>query len=111
MAGGFLIAPGRTYRAFVRGRHAKSLYGQNVDELLHLTVAEVREKADLDSADIAEPRKSDTALFVASTALGLVVGTAFVVQALALLPLGLIAHYLRTSTVRSVRSPVTKLST
>jgi hypothetical protein len=42
-AAGFVIAPRRVYRAFIRGRHARNLYasGWN-DSLLHASVAALR---------------------------------------------------------------------
>ena len=49
MAGGLFSAPVRTFRAFVRGRHSESLYGKNLDELLHLTVADVRRMTSVDA--------------------------------------------------------------
>jgi hypothetical protein len=47
---GFVAHPRRTYRAFVRGRHSRSLYttGGWRDELLELDVAELRRELALD---------------------------------------------------------------
>jgi ubiquinone biosynthesis protein Coq4 len=42
-AGGLVIAPRRTYRAFVRGRHARTLYRTGWrDDLLDMTVGKLR---------------------------------------------------------------------
>ncbi|HTR51114.1 MAG TPA: hypothetical protein VMJ10_10445 [Kofleriaceae bacterium] len=44
-AGGMVMAPRRTYRAFVRGRRARTLYRTGwCDELLDLDVAELRRR-------------------------------------------------------------------
>jgi hypothetical protein len=51
---GLAIAPRRTFRAFVRGRHSNSLYARAFgDDLLALTVAELRARLRLDDAPIA----------------------------------------------------------
>ena len=51
MAIGLVIAPRATYRAFVRGRHSRSLYeGEFSDDLLELTLADLRQQLQLDTA-------------------------------------------------------------
>jgi hypothetical protein len=47
---GFMVSPGRTWRAWVRGRHSKSLYNQGgySDAVLRETVGSLRARLDLD---------------------------------------------------------------
>jgi hypothetical protein len=48
-ASGLALAPRRTYRAFVRGRHARTLYRDGWrDDLLAMTVGELRAELHLD---------------------------------------------------------------
>jgi hypothetical protein len=48
-AWGVVLAPRRVYRAFVRGRHARTLYADGWDDqLLELTVGELRHRLALD---------------------------------------------------------------
>ncbi len=55
-AGGLLVAPRRTYRAFIRGRHARTLYRTGWrDDLLELSVAQLRE---LVGVTVSAPRAS-----------------------------------------------------
>ncbi len=71
---GLVIAPRRTFRAFVRGRHGTSLYraeGEFRDELLDWTVGELRQRLALQGpAPRATPAdRARFALWVAITAL------------------------------------------
>jgi len=51
MSFGVFIAPGACYRAFVRGRHARSLYDREWNEaLLDETTGDMRKKLGLDAA-------------------------------------------------------------
>jgi hypothetical protein len=60
---GVVIAPRRVWRAFVRGRHSKSLYGRAFgDDLLALTVGDLRRQLAL--ADAAPATAGDVAAFV-----------------------------------------------
>lgn len=77
---GVVIAPRRVYRAFVRGRHSRTLYRTGWrDGLLALTVGELRRALALDR-DPAPARWRDRAAFAARVALawapGLVLATA-----------------------------------
>lgn len=48
---GMLYAPGRTYRAFIRGRHSRNLYGSKyTDELLATSVEDMRARIGLAEA-------------------------------------------------------------
>ena len=49
MVMGWVVSPGRTWRAWVRGRHSRSLYAEGYsDALLRETVGELRERLGLD---------------------------------------------------------------
>ena len=62
---GCILAPRRTFRAFVRGRHAANLYSRaDLDEILDLGVDEVRGELDL-SVEASVPRPWDWAAFLA----------------------------------------------
>jgi hypothetical protein len=94
LAGGLLRAPVRTFRAFIRGRHAQTVYGDAYEELLSLTVADARRRCGTDR----EPPGAtfnDTLLFSFYGALGLVVGLTLFAIGLLLLPFGLIASLTR----------------
>jgi hypothetical protein len=84
-AGGLVIAPRRTYRAFVRGRHARTLYRSGwSDELLELSVDELRRRVAFgDEPPRASPR--DRAAFAAWVAIVVAPGVGIAVLALALL--------------------------
>jgi hypothetical protein len=62
---GLLLAPRRTYRAFVRGRHARTLYRDGWrDGLLDLSVGELRRELRVDRTP-PSPRWRDRAAFAA----------------------------------------------
>ncbi|HEY1558062.1 MAG TPA: hypothetical protein VGF94_24700 [Kofleriaceae bacterium] len=83
-AGGMVVAPRRTYRAFVRGRHARTLYHAGWhDDLLELEVAELRRRvAFADAAPRATWR--DRAAFAGWLAVLAMPGATLVVAALVL---------------------------
>lgn len=88
IAGGLLRAPGRTFRAFVRGRRDVSLYGSAFEPLLDRTVGDLR--ADhVHSTPNEAARAADMAAFVLAGALGLVVGVLLFAVVLAFVPFGL----------------------
>jgi hypothetical protein len=72
VAGGLVLAPRRTFRAFVRGRHGTNLYHQGwSDDLLDLAVDELRARLALDR----EPPRAtwrDALAFVALPAVTLI---------------------------------------
>ncbi len=105
MAGGLFSAPVRTFRAFVRGRHSESLYGKNLDELLHLTVADVHRMTSVD-AERPAASAADVTLHALGTVAGIVIGTLFLAVAIPLLPLGLVMSYLRKRSLRAEASRV-----
>lgn len=49
MYGALFVSPRRVFRAFVRGRHSRNLYGAELDDpLLEKTVASIRERLELE---------------------------------------------------------------
>lgn len=88
------IAPRRIFSAFVRGRRSRSLYGQNLGELLASTVAETRTRMGIPETP-PTPTASDYALFAAAAAAGTVVGLMELALILPLLPIGLVTNYLK----------------
>jgi hypothetical protein len=83
---GLFRFPGRTFRAFVRGRVSSTLYGHELEPLLDAKVSEVRERMHCPS----EPppvQAQDVALFALTAAAGLVTGLSFLAVAVPVAPL------------------------
>jgi hypothetical protein len=78
-AAGLVRAPRRTFRAFVRGRHSRTLYGLPLEELLDAKLRDVRQRMGLEDAEGQRPRASDAALFALAVLAGLVAGTGLLV--------------------------------
>ncbi|MFO0547859.1 MAG: hypothetical protein U0271_05700 [Polyangiaceae bacterium] len=100
LAGGTMLCPRRTFRAFVRGRRTTSLYGKDVNELLGQSVGEVRAASHIHrSSDPREAREHATAADVvaygAAVTAGLVIGTLFLGLGSLLAPVGLLANLIR----------------
>jgi len=88
MAGGVLLAPGRTWRAFVRGLHERSAYGMDYDALLERDVDSLRRE--LSIADDRRHGGPGAALrFAAASATGVVVGLLMVMLLLSPVTLAL----------------------
>jgi len=79
LTGGLLRAPRRTFRAFVRGRGSRSLYGEDLDELLAATVATVRSRMGTTQAERRPAGPADVVLFGLSAAAGVITGSLTVV--------------------------------
>jgi hypothetical protein len=94
MGGGLLRCPKRSLAAFVRGRRHRTLYGEDYEALLDLTVAEARAKYAPTDVDV-RPRASDIALFVLSTFAGFLLGWLTLWMMLPLVPVGLLMNHLR----------------
>jgi hypothetical protein len=88
-ATGAWLIPGRLWRAFVRGRGARSLYGLPYEELLDLTVDEARKRAGIDASETRKATPVDAALYAAMIAGGLAVGLASLAVFVPLMPFGL----------------------
>jgi hypothetical protein len=87
---GMVIAPRRTLRAFVRGRHSRNLYRHRFDDaLLSRTVGDVRRELGLEGA----PRATAADLQLAAVAwvAGLVIGSLTFALLLPLAPFGYLA--------------------
>ena len=90
---GLLIAPRRTFRAFVRGRRGRSFYGERYEDLMPLTVGEARER--LGTSQPPSPgRAADFGLFALSAAGGMVAGALSLLIFIPLMPLGILAGVL-----------------
>lgn len=75
MSLGLFIAPKKTFRAFVRGRHSRNLYGRKFDDaLLSTNVDELRRELGLSAPPETSTR--DVASFAAWSALSIVFGGA-----------------------------------
>jgi hypothetical protein len=88
---GAVVAPGRVFRAFVRGLHSESLYGRDLDALLDGTVAEARRLSGADTAASIPATAADRARFALVALAGMAVGSLSFAVALPLLPFGLAA--------------------
>lgn len=97
LAAGSAVAPRRTFRAFVRGRACKSLYGEDLERLLESTVGSLRAETGLEDAEKARVRLADGVLYVALAGFGLLVGAGMLVLLLPLTPLVLLWSGLQRS--------------
>lgn len=90
MFGGLLIAPRRTFRAFVRGRRSQSLYGrEDLELLLEKSVGETRAIMHVPSVN-PPARAADVAWFLVFEFVGALAATLQLALGLTLLPLGLL---------------------
>jgi hypothetical protein len=103
LAGGALFKPGRTFRAFVRGRRAQSLYGKDFEPLLGRTVGDVRRELGLAETD-SKPRLVDRLLFAFWAVVGFAVGLVTLALIVPLLPLAYFG--LNRLKSRSTRMPL-----
>ncbi len=94
-AAGAFFMPRKVFRAFVRGRASRSLYGLPMGELLEGTVAEARDRAGITGAEGRKASMSDALLFAAVVASGTVLGALTFALFLPLLPVGLVTLALR----------------
>lgn len=93
--GAFLASPRRILRAFVRGLRSQSLYGQDAESLLSMTVQDVRAKLQVPSSDQPPVKISELAQFLAATCVGFVVGLAALLVFVPLAPVGVVVLNLR----------------
>lgn len=92
LASGVIAAPRRILAAFVRGRRSRSLYREAFEPLLEQTVGDMRARF-IGANERATAR--DVVAFVLTALLGVVVGLAFASVMLPLVPVGLVATWLR----------------
>ena len=95
MFGGATYMPRRIFRAFVRGRHSRSLYGLPLEPLLDQSVAQVRERTGLREADRARATPGDVVWFALALSAGFVIGLVDLVLFVPIMPVGLVALNLR----------------
>lgn len=91
MFGGATYMPRRIFRAFVRGRHSRSLYGLPLEPLLEQSVAEVRDRMGLCEADKAQATPGDVLWFGLAMLGGLVLAVVDLVVFVPILPVGFAA--------------------
>lgn len=101
MFAGALVAPRRTLRAFTRGRHSRTLYGDDLDTLLESRVAELRARMGVENAT-PPLGLLDALLFGVALVAGLVVAVLGFSLALLFLPLGLATFAWRRAKARRV---------
>jgi len=90
MFAGVLVAPGRVFRAFKRGRRSRTLYGEVFEPLLDLTVREARARyVAPDEGRLAQA--GDVVGFASWLVVGLGVGLLLAGVVIPLVPVGLIA--------------------
>lgn len=87
MAAGLVSAPRRSFRAFVRGRHSRSLYHEPFEPLLDERVDDARARV----ATAPRARARDVAAFALANVVGVAVGLAFTALVLPLVPIGVLA--------------------
>lgn len=73
LAAGAMFIPRRTWAAFRRGLHARSLYLEDYDRLLPMTLEQLRELTGIDQP-LPPPSWRERLSFLSWTALGLLVG-------------------------------------
>jgi hypothetical protein len=89
MAGGVFFCPGRTFRAFLRGRESENFYGRDYDAaLLGTPVADARRALRVDEP-IRGATPIDVVLFSLSAIVGLVLGLAMLVILVPMVPIAL----------------------
>jgi hypothetical protein len=90
MLAGVLVAPRRTFRAFVRGRRSRTVYGEPFDPLLDVTVRDARDRYLAQEVE-PSPSLTDAIAFGLALAASLVVGLAMMAIVVPLVPVGLIS--------------------
>ncbi len=94
LAGGVMVAPVRTFRAFRRGRAARSLYGRDLDVMLDQTVEELRRETRVDDT-VPAASVGGALAFAGAAAVGLVLGSLFMAVGVVLAPIALLAGVVR----------------
>jgi hypothetical protein len=99
MFGGMLVAPRRTWRAFLRGRHSRTLYGADLETLLASPLGELRKSLGVDRPTPPITAR-DVLLFGLALTAGLVVGLLGLAFTLVFVPLGLATFAWRRAKAR-----------
>lgn len=92
LASGLVSSPRRTFAAYVRGLRSRSLYAEPFEPLLDQTVGEMRARF---IGETGRATASDVAHFALAAVTGIVVGLSFAAVTLPLVPIGLVATWLR----------------
>jgi hypothetical protein len=74
MAAGALGMPRRTWAAFRRGRNSRNLYGTQLDDVLELSVGDVRRELGIDDPVARSSVLVDALLYAAAVIFGLAIG-------------------------------------
>jgi hypothetical protein len=90
MFAGALVAPGRMFRAFARGRRSRTCYGEPFEPLLELTVAEARARY-VAAGERVEATAADAIVFAGALLAGAAVGVSMAAVCVPLAPIGLLA--------------------
>jgi hypothetical protein len=92
LVSGLIAAPRKIFAAYVRGRRSRSLYGETFEPLLDAKVGEMRARF-VSQGGRATAR--DVVGFALTALAGVVIGLAFAAVMLPLVPMGLVATWLR----------------
>lgn len=105
---GALVAPRRTFQAFQRGRHSRTLYDDDLERLLDSRVGDIRSSVGVDEPTPV-PSFGDYATFGLALVAGLVVGLLGLAFTLLFVPLGLATFALRRAKARRDSESLTPL--
>ena len=94
MAGGLFRAPRRVFTAFVRGRGQRTIYGEDLEQVLDSTVGDARQRFTR-AGTTRRATLADVLLFLLATSVGLVVGLVLLAIVVPLVPFGLLTHAMR----------------
>lgn len=92
---GLLVAPRKVAPAFLRGLRDRSVYGEDYDQLLGLTMREARARYLRDPATPLAWGAADVLRLVVAACAGLVVGSLLLALVVPLVPVGLVTNALR----------------
>lgn len=95
IAGGIVRAPRRVFAAFVRGRGERTIYDEDLEHVLDLTVGEARRRFTGDAASTGRATSADVLLFMLAGVAGFVVALVLLALVVPLVPFGLFAHAMR----------------
>jgi hypothetical protein len=95
IAAGLFRAPRRVFRAFVRGRGQRTIYGEDLESVLDSTVGEARARVTRASGASREATFADVLLFVLASVAALSVGLLLFALIVPMVPFGLVAHAMR----------------
>ncbi len=97
---GAWFMPRRSYRAFLRGRRSRTLYGLPFEKVLQQTVAEARDEMGV--VDELRATSKDVALYLVTAIGGFLVGTILFWLMVPFIPVGLFMNVLRARQQRRI---------